>query len=48
MRCVQIKEPSDKDGWDNNYLCVPEKTPYNFTWTFSGLETCPAGLESDL
>ena len=45
MRCTQIVEPSDMHGWNDNYLCVSEKTPYHFSWTFSGLRNCAAGMK---
>eukprot|EP00794_Sanderia_malayensis_P003060 gene3060-3523_t len=32
-RCVQIKEPSDS-FWKQPYLCVPEKSWYQFTWYY--------------
>ena len=34
MTCVQWKEGSDPDGWDNNYLCSEED--YGIKWRLAG------------
>ncbi|CAB4021953.1 Zinc metallo ase nas-6 [Paramuricea clavata] len=38
MRCVLINEPRElrKNGWYDNYLCVPKSSPYRFRWSYSG------------
>ncbi len=28
MRCIKVNEPQERDGWDNNYLCVPADSNY--------------------
>ena len=33
MRCTLVNEPSDPHCWDDNYLCVPEKSPLHFKWS---------------
>ena len=36
QECVQITETSDPDTWEDNYLCVPADSPYNFQWNSAG------------
>ncbi|XP_028394125.1 uncharacterized protein LOC114518347 [Dendronephthya gigantea] len=38
MKCVLINEPREprQHGWNNNYLCVPRRSPYRFRWSHSG------------
>ena len=36
MKCTQITEVADDDGWDNNYLCVPQNSPLNLKWSSNG------------
>lgn len=38
MKCVLVNEPKEprRNGWHNNYLCVPMKSPYKFRWSHSG------------
>lgn len=33
--CVQIKEGADPHTWNDNYLCIPPTSPYQFTWVYS-------------
>ena len=33
LKCVQILETADPHTWDDNYLCVPHNSPYNFRWS---------------
>ena len=38
MRCIAINEPSEpkKHTWHDNYLCLPDDSPYNLIWSYSG------------
>lgn len=36
MRCVQLVEPHD-NKWSSPYLCVPQKSWYQFTWEKDGV-----------
>ena len=36
--CLNIKEPEDPHGWESNYLCLPNDTVYNFTWSHGGCD----------
>lgn len=38
MRCTLVNEPADAQAaaWMDNYLCLPEDSPYLFTWSSSG------------
>ena len=36
MKCTHMYEPQDPDSWQNNYLCVPNDSPYYFMWSNSG------------
>ncbi|MFY0578353.1 hypothetical protein ACN28S_32205 [Cystobacter fuscus] len=36
MRCTRISEPSDPHTWQDNYLCVPQSSPLNFSWSNAG------------
>jgi len=36
MKCTQIKEDADKHTWQDNYLCVPEGSRFNFEWNADG------------
>eukprot|EP00794_Sanderia_malayensis_P016656 gene16656-18346_t len=38
MKCTNIFEPEEpaSRSWLDNYLCVPEYAPYNFTWSYNG------------
>ena len=37
-RCVLLDEPAEPSntGWENNHLCVPQDSPYHFTWSHQG------------
>lgn len=48
MRCTHIAEPS-KPVWNDNYFCVPEDSPYHFTWSYRGVienKSCIAWREN--
>ncbi len=38
MTCTSVTEPSDMQAaaWSDNYLCLPEDSPYVFTWSSAG------------
>ncbi|KXJ19193.1 uncharacterized protein LOC110231216 [Exaiptasia diaphana] len=36
MRCTKIYNPRERHGWKNNYLCVPQSSPYRFKWSIKG------------
>lgn len=38
MRCTLVSESSDEEAaaWMDNYLCLPEDSPYVFTWSSAG------------
>ena len=36
MRCVNVNEPDSNYFWFDNYLCVSDDMPYNFTWSSTG------------
>ena len=36
MRCTRILERSDPHTWEDNYLCVPNNSPYQFSWSSAG------------
>ena len=36
MDCLQIRDPSNNDKGDDNYLCSPLDFPYNFVWSYAG------------
>jgi hypothetical protein len=36
MKCTKIIDPFDPNGWDNDYLCLPNNSPYNLTWSQNG------------
>jgi len=33
LRCTNISEPSDPDGWQDNVLCVPNSSDLHLAWT---------------
>ena len=35
-RCTHISDPTFAKYWENNFLCVPKKSPYHFVWSFRG------------
>lgn len=36
MKCTRVWEPADSHDWHDNYLCVPEDSPFNFKYSFDG------------
>ena len=36
MKCTRISEPEDPESWQDNYICVPKNSPYDFMWSDSG------------
>ena len=36
QKCVNIAEDADPHTWGDNFICVPQDSPYNFKWNSAG------------
>ena len=36
MKCTRVSEPEDPESWQDNYICVSKKSPYDFMWSDNG------------